>query len=530
MAKEKGYENTYTVDIDFEDLDQKAKKQRATYENIWADIELNFFPFKAMRQKASGEMVFNPNQNRMANNSSGKKTPVVSYDSSTAESVLNNSTAMATSYIVPATEAGLQLRVENGSDSINEQINIASKLIIDQLHQTGKHNSTLYQALYPAVKSSLCYGNGALIIEHQPDSSEPIISTLNIWDLYILTDEKTGQIHTVYRVTYDEDTKKEKTEIWRDLSYKRRHIPLVINNIMTYPISYRVYLDKIPTEETKLPVMPICIGRMFLEAGQVYGHGLGQRALLPARKFNALHRQLMLTADYLITPPYGYSDGMFDGPLDLKPGASNKMTPNINGNPFIPLMAIPPTAMSALREAMAIVEQELRSALMEKELMLPADTLDKMTATAANLWAAQANSLIAPALIGMTSSILHNMARIQLYRLLERGEIKLDGIALEKIQYFFLTKQDMMRRQVDANIKDQNIAKMAQIAQIIPSIGDAISWDTYVAESFREAGVQETYFRSDEDIEEIQSQRARQQQQADMQAQAAQAAQANIRG
>jgi hypothetical protein len=493
MAKSKTqYVNPFTPTQDISQFDETAKPQRDQYSRIWKEIQENIFPYSVSatnEANSTNSLIFNEKR-----------------ESSLAENVLANSTAMATSYIVPSTESGLQIQCDDeGVDQ--EMVNKASNMIIDQLHQTGRKNNTLYQSLLPAVQSALCYGNSAIMLEHTPDSSDPIISVLNINEIYIVANKKTGEINTIFRESYDDERKINRLEVWRDLSHFQPPIPIKINDQTTYPIHYRMFHEKTFVQEKFLAQMPICYGRLFLPPGEIYGYGLGQRGLTPVKRYNVAMATMIKLIERVSLPPLLRNTGMCPQPIDLGPDAINDINPDMQGVAITPMMYATPQGVAAIREALMVLEQEIRTAFLEQELKIPPDTLDKMTATAVNLWAAQTNSLIAPALNGMTSAILHGMARIQLYRLLERGEIFFDEkIKLNNLRFFFLSKQDMMRKRVDSNIKKEALADIGPIAQIFPQILQMVKMEELTRDLLEEGGLHKSYLRTEKEMRALKRQ------------------------
>lgn len=276
-----------------------------------------------------------------------------------------------------------------------------------------------------------------------------------------------------------------------------------------------VYLEedsKTVLNESGFFEMPVMVARFYKTPGETYGRGPGMTALPDVKMLNKLAETMIRAAQKSVSPPLIVEDDSLIRPFRTAPGGVNVIRRgsappqplNTNANlQWGQLMA------DGLREG-------IRQRFFVDQLQLQQGP--QMTATEVLQRTESQLRLLGPAFGRLQTELLGPLID-RCYGILDRqGLIPEPPELLEGYEFAieYTSPSAKAHKQVEAQGIARVMEMMIPVAQIDPSVMDALDGDEMMRGLADMFGVREAFFRPPEEIAEMRKQRQQQQQMAQM--------------
>lgn len=245
-------------------------------------------------------------------------------------------------------------------------------------------------------------------------------------------------------------------------------------------------------------------------AQEVYGRSPGMQCLPDIKMLNKMEEIILMAAAKAVDPPLMIPDDGFIGDIRTEPGSLN---PKFPGSEPIEVL---PTALASLPFAEEKSEQKrnvIRMCFHSDWLKLGKETVE-MTAFEVQDRREEKLRLLAPSLARIQSELIGPMIELTYKLLLEHTEEIPDIPKVIKEQDFkieYVSAASKAQLGIKVLAIDRYIQRLIPLAQIDPSILDAVDLDAVAQELAVYQGVPRRILRALEDITNIRTQRQQQQ-------------------
>jgi hypothetical protein len=269
---------------------------------------------------------------------------------------------------------------------------------------------------------------------------------------------------------------------------------------------------------------PYVVSRFLIAPNEAYGRSYVWNAMPDIKAINMVTKLIMQSIDFAVFPVTLVQDSISLPQHPITPGMFIQGL-DINGRPQFQQMQFGGNiqiAMQFLQQKL----QDLNDALLAQDLF-PIDS-PQMTATEVTERKIQAASRIRPLLVILENEDLNNTVKRTLKLLEQTGQLppfpydecKIDPAQLQdpilSLRVTFSGQMYHMQKLQDIQNNDLLLQKAVQLAQISQDALDYLNTDKLLVAASKTYNVSPSIVRSDETVQQIREQRAKQQQEAQM--------------
>lgn len=410
----------------------------------------------------------------------------------------------------------------------------------EALYELFAHpKSRFYTSNYSFYLDWFTLGTACKEIILRKDNQKIQFNTISMQDIYI-ENSGYGEVDTIFRRF--NITAKQAMSLWgennhpriiqqatqdENTAYKKKNefFEVIMPNPIRQKIPSANYISCVIDKTNKHIVdigthsySPYIVARFFVSPGETYGRSYVWNAMPDIRGINRLSKRIMQGADFVTNPVIAVkeSTSLPQGPI--APGAFIQGL-DVNGRPSFQQLNLAGDVSFAL----AFLQQKLEAldeALVCREIFPEVNS--SMTATEVNERKLQASNRIRPLLVLLESEDLY-LTVLRSLKLLEQlgklppfpyEEMQLTPEQLpdpiEGLEVTFSGQLSKMQKLQDIVNSDMLVQKSLQVAQVDPTVLDRVNLDELIARDAEIYGVDKKVINSDEVVQEIRAERARQ--------------------
>jgi len=493
---------------------QSIENDRATFESHWQEVAELVLP--------RSNIFFEDNHTQ------GEKRTQKKFDD-TATLALEHGAAAIESVVTPRGQKWHGIGVDESLENDQEAQEWGDALRDFLFRKRYGSRSNFASQIHECYLSLLAYGNCCLIVEDMLDGNIRYKAS-HIKEHYFL-ENQFGTIDTNYRkyqltarqaVQKFKDKTPEKVlkcmdkEPGKLIDFLHVVMPDEDGDSGTNYISYHVF----PDDASILGIggfrsFPYIISRWVTTAGETYGRSPAMNLLSEIKMLNQMRKTDLRARHMAVSPPLLAADQSRVRKFSMKPDALNYGTLDMNGNPLVrPYQngANIPASNDGMEQSREFINRGFFVTLFQILVESPA-----MTATEVLQRAQEKGQLLTPTAGRQMSELLEPMImrEISIY---EDYGIFNDGQFLKMPESIKRTEGDYkiiytnplsrMQKAEEALGVERTIQSMLPLAQIDPSILERVDWGEY-ADLMREAnGAPAKLFKTKEEMQAIEQQKA----------------------
>ena len=388
--------------------------------------------------------------------------------------------------------------------------------------------SNFYDSIHTLYEELIGFGSGAMF--EQPDATQLLRFYPATVGSYWLASSDRNAVDTVYRI-FTQSLRQVATRFGaerlspqhQDILQKRPYtnIDLVhvvgprdawdsrsknVTNLPFYDLYFEKDCDHNLLQESGHNEQPWLVTRWDVSGTDTYGYGPGHDVLADVKQLTAVRRDLTAAISKELNPPMQTPTGM-NQRLNMLPGASNPR-PRA-GDKIEPLFQIQPR----IRESVEL-QQDIRQAILEgffNDLLI--FILNKPNVTATEIAERQEEKLLllGPVIERQQSELLdpitdRTFGILNRLGLIPPAPQELQGMEL-KVEYISLLAQ--AQKLVGTQAVDQVVQSALGAAQFDPSVLDKINLDEFIDIKADLLGTRGKLVRTDEEVQIIRQNRAK---------------------
>ena len=492
---------------------QQLRGDRGNYENVWQDIGDYIIPRKSDITNTSypGE----PKYNRILDS-----TGMTSLDLLTG--ALHSMMTNPSGYFFNMTTGNPDL-------DANDNVRIWLQDVVRKMHYR-LNNSNFQTEVQEYYVDLAGFGTAAMSIE---EDNETVLrfNTRPLKEIFVEENSK-GYIDCLYRryeldvrgmvddfgydnlpekVRKDYDAGKAKKYEIIHAVYPARKVKgeKTYDPIFRYISQYILVCDKVQLDIKGFREFPFVVSRWSKIAGEIYGRGLGEKALPECKCVNKMTETTLRGAQKVVDPPLQAPDDGFVLPLITVPaglnyyraGSEDRIEPIFNDSRIDFGFQSIQMKQASIREAFFIDQLKLREG-------------PQMTATEVTERTEQALRFLGPMLGRQQSEFLQPLID-RVYNIMDRRDefdappAELEGVPL-KVQYSSVMA--MAQRLSELQSIQRTMGAIAPFASADPSVLDNIDGDKALHNIAKLLNFPQEILRKKEDVAKMRQQRAQQQQ------------------
>lgn len=434
------------------------------------------------------------------------------------------------SYMTNPTERWFELEVEGEADLSRDPEVLAwleqiSEIIYSCYNVEG---ASLNPSLHECYLDVASFGTGTLCQEWDLGLRVPIFRSYPLSDVFIAEDSQ-GRVDTVYRcVTWSlRQLKQEFGEMLpkklmefnddeKPIEMVHAVFPRTDRDARKFDGKNKRYCSAWASVTTKELVwesgydtMPYHVPRWTKLAGEVYGRGPAKKCLPDIKMLNVMEKTILKAGNKMVDPPIQVTDDGFILPIETAPGSLIYREPGVEKAEALEFRGQLPWAEDKAQQKRDFIRKcfytdwlKMEKQNVEMTAYEVADRREEKLRMIAPMLGRLATELHSP-MIARTYGMLNSSGR------LPAAPPQLQGKTL-KVGY--MSPASRAQTGVKAISIGRYITEITPLAQIDPSVMDAIDLDKVAQELALARGTPRSIMRSQEEIEEIRAERAKNQQ------------------
>lgn len=509
-----------------------AQSSRDQWNTTWQIIQDRVFP--DYRDYVSGNVSYK---------SSPQKSKIKSH-TAVVSALINKTVSLLISKTCDPAVRWLDLNFEE--EAFNE--NFAVKDWLNQCREAlyrlfARPKSCFYTSTFSLLLDWFTLGTACRQIVLRRDTGEIQFVTVPMQDVFVDVSGY-GDIDVVYRRM--QLTSHQALQLWGDaLSPKMQSLALKEQKNSTNCKKYEFFevvmpnpaLDEYPglpylscvIDKTNKNVVdigmhhlsPYIVSRFFVAPGEIYGRSYVWNSMPTIAAFNRLHKTQLQYLEYAVNPPILVQDETSINQRQLIPGGFIQGLDR-DGRPTYQPMQLGSNLPLSL-EYYKILLQDLEESLVARDA-IPADAPPNMTATEINEREIEKNNRIRPLIVRLETEDLNNTILLTLKLLEQTGKLPpfpYDSVEIMPeqlpdpimmLRVTFGGQMAKMQRLQEVQDNDAITQKALAVAQQDPSVLDRVNLDRLVAKAAEIYGITDGVINSDEVVQKIREERAKQQQ------------------
>lgn len=276
--------------------------------------------------------------------------------------------------------------------------------------------------------------------------------------------------------------------------------------------------------ESGMQGFEVLVGRWTISSSDIYGESPASECLGDMRAIQKGHQQIAKGVDYQVSPPMLLPAYLKGQERETLPNgiAYYNPAPGDQSHQVQPMLNVQ-FDMSGVLGLVQQAQDRVKAAFYtDLFLMLDAYDQGKMTATEVYERKAEKMLMLGPVVERQIDELLRPLVEICIHRVLENSqylqETAPEAVKEAEIKIEFVSILALAQKASGASNLERMLNMVSTVAQVDPQILDRFDSDKYIEEYADIIGAPATVFRPNKDVEQIRSNRAKQQQLAQQQA------------
>lgn len=495
----------------------QLKSERLTFERAWQDIRELVRPHTTDFQKFS---------------SPGDVRTESVYDGTAIQACEELASALH-SYMSSPTERWFSLEVENRPDLNRDPEAIEwLEMVADAIYNEYSNDQTaMVSSIHECYLDIGAFGNAILYQDYDSAERHLVFRSHPLADCFF-QENSNGRVDAMDRIVHmttrqllhafadavprevAEQPPDRKWEVVHSVFPRAERIRDFVTPQNMRWASFWVLVEKsLVLKESGYNSFPYAIGRWSKLSSEVYGRGPAIKCLPDIKMLNRMEYTIIKAAQKAVDPPLTVPNDGFMLPIKTSPGSLNFKEPNAESLEPLEHKGNLPIGLEISNQK----RETIRTCFYADWVKLMPKK-ERQTAYEISELVEQQLRMMAPMLGRINTELLSPMVARSYELLASANRIPenpgiLDGT---RIKVIYVSPAARAQTGTKAVLMGKYAQELIPIAQVDPSVMDAIDWDAYAQELALVRGVTRRILRSPREIEEIRQQRAQEQQMQQM--------------